>query len=99
MKYDEFLIEVKTPWSKKDANYERMVIRYNCIPSDICDKPIFAFHYLNEIETKKEITTEQTDEGLLVHAIDAKTYEEIDSKSKFISCLINYTLSQWSYEG
>ncbi len=98
MKYTDFLIEVKTPWIKNNEKYERKVVRYNCIPGEVIDKPIFACRYLNEIACTEEISEEMKDEGLMVHAIDVNTEEEISTSSELISCLIEFATYQWSYE-
>lgn len=98
MKYTDFLIEVKTPWMKHDDGYQRKIIRYNCIPGEIIDKPIFACRYLNEMGNKEETSPTNNNEGLLVHAIDINTEEEIKEPTELISCLIDFTAYQWNYE-
>lgn len=98
MKYSDFLIEVKTPWMKKEEKYERNIIRYNCIPGSIIDQPLFAYRYLNEATCTKEISDSKRDDALLVHAIDVNTEEEITNPSEFISCLIEFATYQWNYE-
>lgn len=98
MKYTDFLIEVKTPWMKNNEKYQRKIIRYNCIPGEVIDKPIFACRYLNEIECTEETALNNSNDGLLVHAIDINTEEEIKNPSELISCLIEFTTYQWNYE-
>ncbi len=97
MNYRDFLIEVKTPWTKNNGVYERNIIQYNCIPGDIVDKPIFASRYLNEYKVIKEEKELIDKNELIIHAINKDTMEELSSPSELVNCLLEYTKFHWNY--
>lgn len=98
MNYKDFLIEVKTPWTKNEGVYERRIIQYNCIPGSCIDKPIFACRYLNEFKSYIERSTNIDSNEMVIHAINSNTNEELTKQSELIKCLLNYTKYQWNYE-
>ncbi len=99
MNYQDFLIEVKTKWTKCTDGYEREIIQYNCIPGEVIDKPIFACRYLNAINHKTEKKDHIDSNEMIIHAIYTKNHEEIKTPTELIKCLLDYTEYQWKYEG